>query len=39
MATIKIKSNPYERKIEYLSYKEQAAAWEEIPVICVILIR
>lgn len=30
MATIKIKSNPYERKIEYLSYKEQAAAWEEI---------
>lgn len=30
MATIKIKSNPYERKIEYLSYKEQAAEWEEI---------
>lgn len=30
MATIKIKSNPYERKIEYLSYKEHAAEWEEI---------
>lgn len=30
MATIKIKSNPYERKIEYLSYKEQTAEWEEI---------
>lgn len=34
MATIKIKSNPYERKIEYLSYKEQAAAWEEFEAIC-----
>lgn len=30
MATIKIKSNPYERKIEYLSYKEQSGDWEEI---------
>lgn len=30
MATIKIKSNPYERKIEYLSYKEQAVEWEDI---------
>ena len=30
MATIKIRSNPYERKIEYLSYKEQVGEWEEI---------
>ena len=30
MTTVKIKSNPYERKIEYLSYKEQAETWEEI---------
>ena len=30
MATIKIRSNPYERKIEYLSYKEQTGDWEEI---------
>ena len=30
MATIKIRSNPYERKIEYLTYKEQAGEWEEI---------
>lgn len=30
MATIKIKSNPYERKIEYLSFKEQMAEWEDI---------
>lgn len=30
MATIKIRSNPYERKIEYLSYKEQDGDWEEI---------
>ncbi len=30
MTTVKIKSNPYERKIEYLSYKEQTGEWEEI---------
>ena len=30
MATIKIKSNPYERKIEYLNYKEQVGEWEDI---------
>ena len=30
MATIKIRSNPYERKIEYLSYKNRADKWEEI---------
>lgn len=30
MATVKIKSNPYERKIEFLSYKEQTGEWEEI---------
>lgn len=30
MATIKIRSNPYERKIEYLSCKEQTGDWEEI---------
>ena len=30
MAEVKIKSNPYERKIEFLSYKEQAGEWEEI---------
>ena len=30
MATIKIRSNPYERKIEYLSFKEQVGEWEEI---------
>ena len=30
MVTVKIKSNPYERKIEFLSYKEQTGEWEEI---------
>ena len=30
MTTVKIKSNPYERKIEYFIYKEQFREWEEI---------
>lgn len=30
MTTIKLKSNPYERKIEYLNYKELTSEWEEI---------
>ena len=30
MVTVKIKSNPYERKIEFLSYKEQTGEWKEI---------
>lgn len=30
MAMVKIRSNPYERKIEYLNYKENAGVWEEI---------
>lgn len=31
-ATVKIKSNPYERKTEHLSYKESASVREEIQV-------
>ena len=30
MATIKVRSNPYKRKIEYLNYKEQVSEWEDI---------
>lgn len=30
MAKIKIISNPYTRRLEYLSYKEQTGEWEEI---------
>lgn len=32
MATLKIKSNPYERKIEYQIFKEQVAKWEDIKI-------
>lgn len=30
MTKIKIKSNPYERNIEFLSYKEQSDEWQDI---------
>ena len=30
MATIKIKSNPYEREIKYFSYQKQSGEWKEI---------
>lgn len=30
MATIKIKSNPYERKIEYFNYSDESAEWKKI---------
>lgn len=30
MTAIKIRSNPYERKIEYFSFQERANKWEEI---------
>lgn len=30
MATIKIKSNPYERKIEYFDYNDEGSGWEKI---------
>lgn len=30
MATIKIKSNPYEKEIKYFSYQKQSGEWKEI---------
>lgn len=32
MTTLKIKSNPYEKKIEYQSYNEKSSEWEDIKI-------